>query len=130
MKTIKRDLRDSGIRLKPKESNILKNYSKYTKRRKKKKKKKKKKSVKAVQIKPKLDDIDKLLTDQSTRQSTGQSNDIEIIDTDNNMEVETKTIDIVKGKPDISKNDPNIKKVKVDNIDEASDKKGGGILIE
>jgi hypothetical protein len=131
MKTKKRDIRDSGIRLKPLEHNILKNYSKYTKRKKKKKKKKKekKRSVKEVQIKPKIDDIDKLLIDQSAR----QPNDIEIIDDDNKKiskeKVETKKIDIVKGKPDISENDPNIKKVKVDSIEEDSNKKGGGIII-
>ena len=37
--------------------------------------------------------------------------------------------DIVDGKPDISEKDPNIKRVKVDNIKEANDKKGGGIII-
>lgn len=130
MKTKKKDLKDSGIRLKPIEHNILKNYSKFTKRRKKKnKKKKKKRSIKEVQIKPKLDDIDKLLIDQSAR----QPNDIEIIDTETMPKKQeipiTKKVDIVKGKRDISENDPNIKKVKVDSIEEDSNKKGGGIII-
>ena len=128
MKTKKRDIRDSGIRLKPIEHNILKNYSKFTKRKKKKKKKKKKKSIKEVQIKPKIDDIDKLLTEQKTH----TKNDIEIIDTDEPEILEepiTKKIDIVKGKPDISEKDPNIKRVKVDNIEEDNSKKGGGIII-
>lgn len=129
MKTKKRDIRDSGIRLKPIEHNILKNYSKFTKRKKKKKKKKKKKSVKEVQIKPKIDDIDKLLMEQNAH----KKKDIEIIDTDEpekkKEEPITKKIDIVKGKPDISENDPNIKKVKVDNIEEENSKKGGGIII-
>ena len=128
MKTKKRDIRDSGIRLKPIEHNILKNYSKFTKRKKKKKKKKKKKSVKEVQIKPKIDDIDKLLMEQKTH----KKKDIEIIDTDEPEILEesiTKKIDIVKGKPDISKKDPNIKRVKVDNIEEENSKKGGGIII-
>ena len=40
MKTKKRDIRDSGIRLKPNEHNILKNYSKFTKRKKEKEKEK------------------------------------------------------------------------------------------
>ena len=128
MKTKKRDIRDSGIRLKPIEHNILKNYSKFTKRKKKKKKKKKKKSIKEVQIKPKIDDIDKLLTEQKTH----KKKDIEIIDTDEPEVLEepiTKKIDIVKGKPDISEKDPNIKRVKVDNIEEDNSKKGGGIII-
>lgn len=126
MKTKKRDIRDSGIRLKPIEHNILKNYSKFTKRKKKKKKrKKKKKSIKEVHIKPKIDDIDKLLTEQKTH----TKNDIEIIDTELEEEPITKKIDIVKGKPDISEKDPNIKRVKVDNIEEDNSKKGGGIII-
>ena len=131
MKTKKRDIRDSGIRLKPIEHNILKNYSKFTKRKKKKKKKKskQKKSVKEVQIKPKIDDIDKLLMEQKTH----KKKDIEIIDTDEpekkKEEPITKKIDIVKGKPDISDKDPNIKRVKVDNIEEENSKKGGGIII-
>lgn len=130
MKTKKRDIRDSGIRLKPIEHNILKNYSKFTKRKKKKKKKsKQKKSIKEVQIKPKIDDIDKLLMEQKTH----KKKDIEIIDIDElekkKEEPITKTIDIVKGKPDISEKDPNIKRVKVDNIEEENSKKGGGIII-
>ena len=127
MKTKKRDIRDSGIRLKPIEHNILKNYSKFTKRKKKKKKKKSKhkKSIKEVQIKPKIDDIDKLLTEQKTH----KKKDIEIIDKELEEEPITKKIDIVKGKPDISEKDPNIKRVKVDNIEEEGNKKGGGIII-
>ena len=131
MKTKKKDIRDSGIRLKPIEHNILKNYSKFTKRKKKKKKKKKKnRSVKEVHIKPKLDDIDKLLTEQKTH----KKKEIEITDIDikpkkKEEEPITKKIDIVKGKPDISENDPNIKKVKVDSIEEDNNKKGGGIII-
>jgi len=129
MKTKKKDIRDSGIRLKPIEHNILKNYSKFTKRKKKKKKKKKKKrSIKEVHIKPKIDDIDKLLTEQKIH----TKKDIKIIDTELEEEQEepiTKKIDIVKGKADISLNDPNIKKVKVDNIEEEGNKKGGGIII-
>jgi len=127
MKT-KRDIRNNGIRLTLTEPNTLKNYSKYTRKKKKKKKKKKKRSVKAVLIEPKQNAIDKIMNEQSFN----SNDDIEIIDTDSSeiIEVETKKIDIVKGRPDISEKDPNIKKVKVDNIKEEKDKKGTGILME
>ena len=51
-------------------------------------------------------------------------------DENSEIEVETKKVDIVDGKPDISEKDPNIKKIKVDNIKEEQNKKGGGIIIE
>ena len=60
MKSKKRKIGDSGIRLKPNEPNILENYTKYRKRSKKTKKRKpkrKKKTVKHVEIKEKKDPL-------------------------------------------------------------------------
>ena len=69
MKSNKRKIGDVGIRLKPKESNILENYMKHRKRTKKKKKKKskKKKSFKSIEIKEKKDPFLQIVEDSNNK---------------------------------------------------------------
>ena len=73
----KKKLGNSGIRLKPKEPNLLENYSKYIKNRTRKKKKKKKKE-KSIKIQSKIDPIEKLI--QNLNRKEKKIEDIEIKD--------------------------------------------------
>jgi len=110
----KKKLSNSGIRLKPKEPNLLENYSKYIKNRTRKKKKKKKK-VKSIKIQSKIDPIEKLIQNLNRK--------------------ETKIKDIeIKDKKDIKidnqvEENKDIKKLKI-TVSTKPDKKGSGFLIE
>ena len=112
----KKKLGNSGIRLKPKEPNLLENYSKYIKNRtRKKKKKKKKKKEKSIKIQSKIDPIEKLIQNLNRK--------------------ETKIKDIeIKDKKDIKidiqvEENKDIKKLKI-TVSTKPDKKGSGFLIE
>ena len=67
MKTKKKKMGNVGIRLKPKEPNLLENYSRYRKNRTRKKKKKPKKSkkpkVKKIRVERRVDPMKKIIDD-------------------------------------------------------------------
>jgi alpha-galactosidase len=124
MKTKKKKLSDSGIRLKPNQPNLLENYSKHIQTRKKKKKKrKKKKSVKQIKLQKKIDPIDKLIQNLNKKQT--KIEDIKIKDKE-----EIKNIKIDNQSKDLSKDDENIKKLKITaSIKPDKTRIGGGFII-
>ena len=114
MKSKKRKIGDSGIRLKPNESNILLNYTKYRKKNKTKKrkpKKRKSKKVKNIEIKEKKDPLLQIV-----EESKGKPKEelvVEEIEEDDNKEEilkQTKTIHVDNKPQDLSEKDPNVKK--------------------
>ena len=119
MKTKKKKLSDSGIRLKPNQPNLLENYSKHIQTRKKKKKRKKKKSVKQIKLQKRIDPIDKLIQNLSKKQTKIEDKKIK-------DKKEIKNI-----KKDLSEDNENIKKLKITaSIKPDKKKMGGGFLIE
>lgn len=127
MKSRKRKIGDVGIRLKPIESNILENYSKYRKRvkRTKKKKKKKPKTVKNIEIIEKTD----LLSDNIEEKSeTNDSQELELKE----KPKETKIVHVDNKPKDLSETDPNVKKTLTitASLKPDKNKEGSGILIE
>ena len=126
MKTKKKKMGNVGIRLKPKEPNLLENYSRYRKNRTRKKKKKPKKSkkpkVKKIRVERRVDPMKKII-DDSLKHDKSLIKEIDI------KESEEKVVEIRKDK-DLSDTDPNIKKILVDSIEEEIKKKGSGIKIE
>ena len=142
MKTKKRKLGNVGLRLKPKEPNLLENYSRYRKKRTRKKKKKKKKKptkpkVKQIIVERKVDPMKKIIED-SEKHDKSSIKEIDIKESEKSEESEEskeppeseekKTIEIKK--KDLSDTDPNIKKILVDSIEEEGPKKGSGIKVE
>ena len=126
MKTKKRKMGNVGIRLKPKEPNLLENFSRYRKNRTRKKKKKPKKSkkpkVKKIRVERRVDPMKKII-DDSLKHDKSLIKEIDI------KESEEKVVEIRKDK-DLSDTDPNIKRILVDSIEEEIKKKGSGIKIE
>ena len=126
MKTKKKKMGNVGIRLKPKEPNLLENYSRYRKNRTRKKKKKPKKSkkpkVKKIRVERRVDPMKKII-DDSLKHDKSLIKEIDI------KESEEKIVEIRKDK-DLSDTDPNIKRILVDSIEEEIKKKGSGIKIE
>lgn len=135
MKSKKRSIGDVGIRLKPNELNILKNYTKHRKKVKKlkrlkrgkksKHKKKKKRTVKNVEITEKKDPFLKIM------EGNKKENNSELII--NEIENESvKTIHVDNKQRDLSQTDPNIKKTVMitASLKPEKNKEGGGILIE
>ena len=126
MKTKKKKMGNVGIRLKPKEPNLLENYSRYRKNRTRKKKKKPKKSkkpkVKKIRVERRVDPMKKII-DDSLKHDKSLIKEIDI------KESEEKVVEIRKDK-DLSDTDPNIKRILVDSIEEEIKKKGSGIKIE
>ena len=119
MELKKRNLSDNGIRLKPNKPNLLENYSKVRKRtRKKKKKKKKKEKSKTIEIRKKIDPIDKLI--QNLNRKETKIEDIEIKDK------KDIKIEEINNQPEENKN---IKKLTI-TASTKPDKKGSGFLIE
>ena len=131
MKTKRKKMGNVGIRLKPKEPNLLENYSRYRKNRTRKKKKKKKKvkkpKIRTIQVKRRVDPMKKIIED-SSKHDKSSIEEIEIEELDK-KESENKIIKIYKS-PELSDSDPNVKKVRVDNIEEDKSKQGSGIKIE
>ena len=136
MKTKKRKLGNVGLRLKPKEPNLLENYSRYRKKRTRKKKKKKKKKptkskVRQIIVERKVDPMKKIIED-SEKHDKSSIKGIDIQESPESKESpepeEKKTIEIKK--KDLSDTDPNIKKILVDSIEEEGPKKGSGIKME
>ena len=129
MKTKKRKMGNVGIRLKPKEPNLLENFSRYRKNRTRKKKKKPKKSkkpkVKKIRVERRVDPMKKII-DDSLKHDKSLIKEIDIKEV---KESEEKTVEIRKDK-DLSDTDPNIKRILVDSIEEEIKKKGSGIKIE
>jgi len=129
MKTKKKKMGNVGIRLKPKEPNLLENYSRYRKNRTRKKKKKPKKSkkpkVKKIRVERRVDPMKKII-DDSLKHDKSLIKEIDIKEV---KESEEKTVEIRKDK-DLSDTDPNIKRILVDSIEEEIKKKGSGIKIE
>ena len=126
MKTKKKKMGNVGIRLKPKEPNLLENYSRYRKNRTRKKKKKPKKTkkpkVRKIRVERRVDPMKKII-DDSLRHDKSLIKEIDI------KESEEKVIEIRKDK-DLSDTDPNIKKILVDSIEEEIKKKGSGVKME
>ena len=126
MKTKKRKMGNVGIRLKPKEPNLLENYSRYRKNRTRKKKKKTKKTkkpkVRKIHVERRVDPMKKII-DDSLKHDKSLIKEIDI------EESEEKTVEIRKDK-DLSDTDPNIKKILVDSIEEEIKKKGSGVKME
>ena len=129
MKTKKKKMGNVGIRLRPKEPNLLENYSRYRKNRTRKKKKKPKKSkkpkVKKIRVERRVDPMKKII-DDSLKHDKSLIKEIDIKESE---ESEEKTVEIRKDK-DLSDTDPNIKKILVDSIEEEIKKKGSGIKME
>ena len=129
MKTKKKKMGNVGIRLRPKEPNLLENYSRYRKNRTRKKKKKPKKTkkpkVRKIRVERRVDPMKKII-DDSLRHDKSLIKEIDIKEV---KESEEKTVEIRKDK-DLSDTDPNIKKILVDSIEEEIKKKGSGIKME
>lgn len=139
MKSNKKKLGDVGIRLKPKESNILENYMKHRKRthkKKKKKSKKKKRSFKSIEIKEKKDPFLQIVEDSSNKV---EKEDLVVTEIKEKSEdkpeekpEETRTI-LVDSKPkDLSETDPNVKKTVMITASLKPEKKkeGTGVILE
>lgn len=102
----KRKIGDSGIRLKPNESNILENYTKYRKRKKTKKRKpKRKKTTKNVEIKEKKDPLLQIVEESQNKPKEEIVVDEEIKPTQH-----IKTIHVDNKPQDLSEKDPNVTK--------------------
>ena len=129
MKTKKKKMGNVGIRLRPKEPNLLENYSRYRKNRTRKKKKKPKKTkkpkVRKIRVERRVDPMKKII-DDSLKHDKSLIKEIDIKESE---ESEEKTVEIRKDK-DLSDTDPNIKRILVDSIEEEIKKKGSGIKIE
>ena len=134
MKTKKKKLSDNGIRLKPKETNVLENYSKFIKTKKKKKKKKKKKrSVKKIEIHKKIDPMDKIIQTADKKKEIDEIiiEDKESKDEDKESKGEIKKVRVDKKPQDLSEKDDNIKKLKITaSLKPDKDKEGGGFTID
>ena len=134
MKSKKRKIGDSGIRLKPNESNILENYTKHRKRvrkTKKKKPKRKKRSVKNVEIKEKKDPLLQIVEESQNKPK--EELIIEEIQVENESKPEETKIIHVDNKPkDLSDTDPNVKKTVTITASLKPEKKkeGGVVLLE
>lgn len=105
MKSKKKKIGDSGIRLKPNEPNILDNYTKYRKKKTKKRKpKRKSKKIKNVEIKEKTDPLLQIV-EQSQNKPKG-----EIVVEEIKPIQQTKTIHVDNKPQDLSEKDPNVTK--------------------
>tara|TARA_B100000161_G_scaffold43506_1_gene26913 strand:- start:98 stop:514 length:417 start_codon:yes stop_codon:yes gene_type:complete len=136
-KSKKRKIGDSGIRLKPNESNILENYTKYRKRSRKKKKRKpkrKSKKIKNVEILEKKDPLLQIVEESQNKNK--EEIVVEEIEEDNNKKEElkqTKTIHVDNKPQDLSEKDPNVTKKTLTitaSLKPEKSKEGGGILLE
>ena len=129
MKSKKRKIGDVGIRLKPIESNILENYTKYRKRvkrtKKKKKKKKKPKTIKNIEI---IEKIDPLSNNIEEKSEMHDSQELELKE----KPKETKIVHVDNKPKDLSETDPNVKKTLTitASLKPDKNKEGSGILIE
>ena len=126
MKSKKKKIGDTGIRLKPNEPNILENYTKYRKKTKKSKKKKKKpkKSIKKVDIIEKTDPFTKIIEDSRKKENISE---IEV------KEMPIKKIHVDNKPKDLSNTDPNITKKTLTitaSLKPDKKKEGGNILLE
>ena len=116
MKSKKRKIGDSGIRLKPNEPNILENYTKYRKisrKTKKRKPKRKSKKIKNVEIKEKKDPLLEIV--EVSRKKNKEELVVEEIEGENEGEndikpTQTKTIHVDTKPRDLSEKDPNVTK--------------------
>jgi hypothetical protein len=136
MKSNKKKLGDVGIRLKPKESNILENYMKHRKRTHKKKKSKKKKSFKSIEIKAKKDPFLQIVEDN---QNKNKKEDLVVTEIKQKTEdkpedkpEETRTIHVDSKPKDLSETDPNVKKTIMITASLKPEKKkeGTGVILE
>ena len=120
MKIKGKQLNNAGLRLKPREKNILENYTKYKKTFPSKRKKKKKRSKrKNVIIKDKFDLMQKLIDDSSKTKLVSPS-----------LEIKDKFKEQSKENKDNSQTDKDIKKLFIKNIQLDKDKKSSGIIIQ
>ena len=132
MKSKKRKIGDVGIRLKPDESNILLNYTKYRKKNKTKKrkpKKRKSKKVKNIEIKEKKDPLLQIV-----EESKGKPKEELVVEEleDNNKEEtikQTKTIHVDNKPKDLSDTDPNVKKTVTITASLKPDKDKGELIV-
>ena len=111
MKSKKKKIGDSGIRLKPNESNILENYTKYrnkNKRRRTKKRKPKRKSnkIKSVEIKEKKDPLLQIVEESQNK----PKEEIVVEEIEDKSKQQTKTIHVDNKPQDLSEKDPNVTK--------------------
>ena len=135
MKSKKKKLGDIGIRLKPKESNILENYMKHRKRTKKKKKKKSKaknQSFKSIEIKEKKDPFLQIVEDSNNKVEKEELVVTEIKEKQGDKPEETRTIHVDSGPKDLSETDPNVKKTVMITASLKPEKKkeGTGVILE
>lgn len=143
MKSNKKKLGDVGIRLKPKESNILENYMKHRKRTKKKKKKKSKaknQSFKSIEIKEKKDPFLQIVEDSNNKVEKEELVVTEIKekpedktkDKPEDKPEETRTIHVDSKPKDLSETDPNVKKTVMITASLKPEKKkeGTGVILE
>ena len=143
MKSKKKKLGDVGIRLKPKESNILENYLKHRKRTKKKKKKKSKKknqSFKNIEIKEKKDPFLQIVEDSNNKvekeelvvTEIKEKPEDKLEDKTEDKPEETRTIHVDSKPKDLSETDPNVKKTVMITASLKPEKKkeGTGVILE
>ena len=110
MKSKKKKIGDSGIRLKPNEPNILDNYTKYRKKKKTKKRKPKRKSkkIKNIEIKEKKDPLLQIV-EQSQNKPKEELVVEELIEEVKPTQ-QIKTIHVDNKPQDLSEKDPNVTK--------------------
>ena len=139
MKSKKKKLGDVGIRLKPKESNILENYMKHRKRTHKKKKKKsknQKRSFKSIKIKEKKDPFLQIVEDSNNKVKKEELVVTEIKDKlkdkPKDKPEDTRTIHVDSKPKDLSETDPNVKKTVMITASLKPEKKkeGTGVILE
>lgn len=134
MKSKKKTLGDVGIRLKPKESNILENYMKHRKRtrkKKKKKSKKKKQSFKSIEIKEKKDPFLQIVEDSNNKVEKEGLVVTEIKEKTEDKHEKTRTIHVDSKPRDLSETDPNVKKTVIITASLKPEKKkeGTGVIL-
>jgi len=125
MKINKKRLGDVGIRLKPDEPDLLKNYTELrrrTRKKRKKKKKKKKKTVKSIEIHRKRDPLLEIVEQNINKKKTEEKENEE---KEEKVKPEIKKVKVEKKPQDLSETDPNVKKLVITASTEPDQKKKG-----
>ena len=131
MKINKKRLGDVGIRLKPDEPDLLKNYTELrrrTRKKRKKKKKKKKKTVKSIEIHRKRDPLLEIVEQNINKKKTEEKENEE---KEEKVKPEIKKVKVEKKPQELSETDPNVKKLKITaSLEPDKKKKGSRIKLE
>ena len=125
MKINQNKLGDVGIRLKPDEPDLLKNYTELrrrTRKKRKKKKKKNKKTVKSIEIHRKRDPLLEIVEQNINKKKTEEK---EKEEKEEKVKPEIKKVKVEKKPQDLSETDPNVKKLVITASTEPDQKKKG-----